>query len=179
MQKGMRRTVIGELLFYGILLFFLLTVVFFRIEGKNVPKFWGGYSCMLVLTESMGEAIPKGSLVITQKAASENLSVGDDIAFFANETTAVTHRIIEKKTSKTDGSILFRTKGVANKEPDSQLVSAVNIIGRVVFQSYILGRAATFMSRWGFPILLLFAVSVSLRAVLRYIRRTNTIKKRG
>lgn len=82
-----------------------------------------------VLTGSMEPAYPTGSLIYVKEVEPTELQVRDVITFNMSGTTA-THRIIE--IVQDDGTLRFRTKGDANDEPDASLVSAYNVIGKVV-----------------------------------------------
>lgn len=162
--------VLGDIFFYGVLLLLILAAVFSKSAGSGAPKVIGGYAGMIVLTESMQNEIPKGSLVITKRVDPDTLSIGDDITFMANETTSVTHRIIGILERYEDtGQRAFETKGTMNKNPDERLVLEMNVVGKVVYHSHPLGKAVAFISA-NWPILLfLFAVGIVLLHVLERI----------
>ncbi len=151
--------IIGECVFYSLLLLLLLSAVFVRTTSDGSPRSLAGYSGMIVLTESMQSEIPKGSLVIAKTVDPQTLQIGDDITYMANQTTSVTHRIVGiNENYENTGQRAFQTQGIMNDQPDSQPVPAVNVVGKVVFHSETLGVVASFIgSCWP---LLLFALAV-------------------
>ena len=78
-KKGRAGKIIGEVVFYGLLLLLIIAALFVRTTSDGAPKSLAGYSGMIVLTESMQSEIPKGSLVITKTVEPETLQIGDDI----------------------------------------------------------------------------------------------------
>ena len=158
-KKGRAGKIIGEVVFYGLLLLLIVAALFVRTTSDGAPKSLAGYSGMIVLTESMQSEIPKGSLVIAQQVDPETLQIGDDITYMANQTTSVTHRIVGIiENYEGTGQRAFQTQGIMNSEPDKQMVPAANVVGKVVFHSETLGVVASFISScWP---LLLFALAV-------------------
>ena len=158
-KKGRAGKIIGEIVFYGLLLLLIVAALFVRTTSDGAPKSLAGYSGMIVLTESMQSEIPKGSLVIAQQVDPETLQIGDDITYMANQTTSVTHRIIGIiEDYEGTGQRAFQTQGTMNDQPDKQLVPAINVVGKVVFHSETLGVVASFIGSY-WP-LLLFALAV-------------------
>ena len=158
-KKGRAGKIIGEVVFYGLLLLLIVAALFVRTTSDGAPKSLAGYSGMIVLTESMQSEIPKGSLVIAQQVDPETLQIGDDITYMANQTTSVTHRIVGiNENYENTGQRAFQTQGIMNDQPDSQPVPAVNVVGKVVFHSEILGNIASLIGSY-WP-LLLFALAV-------------------
>ena len=158
-KKGRAGKIIGEVVFYGLLLLLIVAALFVRTTSDGAPKSLAGYSGMIVLTESMQSEIPKGSLVITKTVEAETLQIGDDITYMANQTTSVTHRIVGIiENYENTGQRAFQTQGIMNAQPDSQPVPAVNVVGKVVFHSETLGVVASFIGSY-WP-LLLFALAV-------------------
>ena len=118
----------------------------------------------------MQAEIPKGSLVIAQQVDPKTLQIGDDITFMANPTTTVTHRIIGIIEDYEDtGQRAFQTQGIMNDEPDAQPVPAVNVVGKVIFHSEVLGQIAGFMGQYWLFILFAAAVVIGLTVILKRI----------
>lgn len=157
-KRRMLQSILKELGFYCGLLLLILCVFFFKNTSGGAPTTICGFSMMQVLTGSMETEIPKGSLIITHHVDPNTLEVGDDITYMVNATTTITHRIIEIIEEYTDtGERAFTTQGVCNAEPDKEPVAAVNVVGKVIFHSYVLGQILSFIQQnWGF--LLLFAI---------------------
>lgn len=166
-RKRMAKTA-GNALFYMTMVLILAGAFMARGVQKGTPINIGGYSGMLVLTESMQDAIPKGSFILTKSVPAEELAVGDDISYMVNPTTSVTHRIISVHP-QADGTLSFRTQGLNNPTPDSSLVPAYNIVGKVIYHSLFLGLLAKGVSdNW--PLLLfLLGVWIALGWVLARI----------
>lgn len=164
----------GDLLFYGVLVALIVGVVFLTKNNEHGPRMIAGFTMQTVLTSSMESVIPKDSLIISHYTDPDTLEIGDDITFMTNETTTVTHRIIGIVENYADtGQRAFQTKGVMNSAPDSQLVPAVNVVGKVVFHSYAAGKAVKFIEKY-WPLLLFFVVIFFvLIRVLKYIYRKD------
>jgi signal peptidase I len=78
-----------------------------------------------VMTPSMGQVAPVGTLVVTRPA--ESYVVGD-IVTYERKDRSYTHRIV---TANADGT--FITKGDLNGAPDALPVAQSQIVGRVVW----------------------------------------------
>ena len=169
-KKGRAWKIMGECVFYGLLLLLILSAVFVRTTSDGSPRSLAGYSGMIVLTESMQSEIPKGSLVITKTVDPQSLQIGDDITYMANQTTSVTHRVVGiTENYENTGQRAFQTQGIMNREPDKQLVPAVNVVGKVVFHSEVLGTVASFIGQYWPFLLFILAVAFVLLYVLRRI----------
>ena len=168
-KKEKKNGRLKEVAFYlGLIAILGATVI---IKGSS-PLSLGGYGAFTVLTGSMESEIPKGSLVITRHIDPEELKVGDDITYMANETTTITHRIIGiTENYKGTGQRAFETKGIMNKEADEMLVPSVNVIGKVVFHNLILGRTITFIGK-NWPLLIfLLVLLISFIEIMKKIMR--------
>lgn len=177
-KKNKAWKIIGEVVFYGLLVLLILSALFIRTAGDGAPKSLAGYSGMIVLTESMQSEIPKGSLVIAKQVDGNTLEIGDDITYMANQTTSVTHRIVGiVENYENTGERAFETQGVMNDRPDNQLVPAVNVVGKVVFHSEVLGTIAGFIGDYWPALLIVLAVGIVLVNVLGRIFRKDKEEK--
>lgn len=166
---------IGEVLFYVVLVLLVLSVAVIKINGSGSPVSFAGYTAQIVLTGSMEEVIPKGSLVISKRVDPASLQIGDDIIYMANQTTTVTHRIvgITEKYENT-GQRAFQTQGVMNDEPDKLPVPAANVVGKVVFYSPALGQIANFVSKnWPFLLFLILLLAAFVKVMQRILRKDS------
>ncbi len=139
---------------------------------------FGGYSAFVVLTGSMEEVIPKGSLVFTKKVDPLELNVGDDITYMVSESTTVTHRIIEiEENYLGTGERAFRTQGVMNKDPDRNPVAAVNVVGKVIYHNKALGTVVNYgQDNW--PLIIFFTgVFLFFVKTVDYILRKDETDK--
>lgn len=179
-KRKKKKSIIGDLLFYGVLAALIIGAVLLTGSGEQGPRSFAGFTAQTVLTSSMESVYPKGSLIISQYTDPNTLEIGDDITFMNSETTTVTHRIIGIVENYAEtGQRAFQTQGVMNQNPDSQLVPAVNVVGKVVFHSYAAGRVVDFVKNtW--PLLLFFLVLLAvLIRVLRYIYRKDDSKNKN
>ncbi len=93
-----------------------------------------GCSVFRVVSESMGDTMPVGSLIISKKTNIESIKEGDIISFFSRESymagQIITHRVTEVK--ERDGEVLLVTRGDANNSEDGFYVTQENFIGKIV-----------------------------------------------
>lgn len=123
----------------------LLRTVF--TPAGEVPSL-GNYSFMRTLTGSMEPAIPVHSFIVTEAVDPESLQVGDIITLRSTESKLEgalnTHRITS--VYEEGGQLMFHTKGDANAVEDSEPVSSINVVGKVVFISAALGTVVSLFS---------------------------------
>ena len=170
-RKKQAAKIISEILFYSVLLLIILAALFIRTTDGGAPRTLAGYSAMIVLTESMQDVIPKGSLVVTKSVDPADIQVGDDITYMANRTTSVSHRVIGIIEQYHDtGERAFETQGVMNAMPDS-LVPAANVVGKVIYHSQTLGAVASFIKTYWPVLAFVLAVGAILSYVLRRIMK--------
>jgi signal peptidase len=90
-----------------------------------------GWELQVVLSGSMGDALPAGSVSFVQPVVPQSLQVGDLLVYELprDRSQQVTHRIVERRG---EGAALeFRARGDANKAPDDYWIPASNVIGTV------------------------------------------------
>lgn len=105
-----------------------------------------GLQVYTVLSGSMEPVYHVGSLIYVKDTDYRELEVGDDITFMLNETTIVTHRIVEILPDTEDPTVLrFRTQGIANKTADEVPVHFKNVLGKPVFTIPYLGYVAYYI----------------------------------
>lgn len=177
-MRNRMKKVVSDLIFYGILISLVVTSL--AISGKNGtgPRMIGGFSAFVVLTGSMEEAIPKGSLVVTKRIAPEELEIGDDITYMVSESTTVTHRIIKiEENFLNTGERAFRTQGVMNGDPDRNPVMAVNVVGKVIYHNKLLGTIVNYgQDNWPL-IIFLIVVFLFFLKIVEYILRKGDRKE--
>lgn len=167
------RSVFAEIFFYTLLISMLGITLMLSRASDSGPKMFGDYSAFVVLTGSMEEVIPKGSLVVTKRIDPTELKIGDDITYMISESATVTHRIIEIEENYLDtGQRAFRTQGVMNQEPDINPVAAVNVVGKVIWHNKMLGRLVELL-RQNWP-LLIFLIAI----VLIFVKAAEIILKK-
>ncbi len=167
-------SVAGNLFFYVMIFALVIGAFLYKSGSGGQPTMVAGYSAFTVLTSSMEDVYPKGSLIVTKRVEPEELKVGDDITYMISETSSVTHRIVGIMENYQDtGERAFETKGTRNEKADKDPVSAVNVVGKVIFCSKPMGAAANFVSA-NWPILLFsMAVLGGLVAFLKWNFRSE------
>ena len=131
-KKQKLLTIIGIVLcviLIPILIVNMTLIVKSYVNTEEVPAI-GGYSPMIVLTDSMLPVISSGDLIIAQQIDPKDVKVGDVITFFdpaGNGTSVVTHRVMEIVEDK--GETKWRTRGDNNNTDDKVLVPFENLVG--------------------------------------------------
>lgn len=120
-----------------------------------------GYQCRnlrgyVILSGSMEPMIPTGSVVVVNTADRDVLP--GDVATFSRHGDLVTHRILSKRE---DG---YQTKGDANTDPDTGIISAEDIRGKVLFHIPMIGYGMVWFKNHlfmgiGFCLLLILLIS--------------------
>jgi len=166
-KKAKKKALIGNIVFYGVLIAFVLAVLFVSISSGSGVKTFMGHSAFVVKTSSMESVYPKGSFILTKYTDPNTLQVGDDITFMSSQTSTITHRIISIYEQYADTNARgFETQGVMNAESDKNIVLASNVVGKVIFCSPFIGTVIAFVSK-NWPILLFSAaVIIALSVVL-------------
>lgn len=182
-KHGFFRKVVGNLVFY-LMLILIVFGAFLASEQDGRPKNIFGYSYFTVLTTSMQSEIPKGSLVITKNTPADEIKKNQDITFFKDQDTTITHRVVEifenySKDEKGNPQRAFRTKGIENPAPDKDLVMPANIIGVVVFSSPFLGFILSYVKQNIIIVIIMFTLIVffikSLRVYFKSGKETTNV----
>ena len=114
----------------------------FLISGVRIL----GFDVFGVLTGSMEPAYPVGSLIYVKPVDTQQLRVNDVITFSVTPGVIATHRIVEVVPDENNPLVVrYRTKGDANNDVDAALVSAGNIVGKVMFCMPALGHVASYI----------------------------------
>lgn len=155
-------SVLGNLLFYVVIIGVVVGAFLAKSGSGGSPTVIAGYSAFTVLSSSMEDTYPKGSLIVTRSVDANELEIGDDITYMASATSSITHRIIGITENYLDtGARAFETQGTMNKNPDKDPVAAANVVGKVIFCSTVLGKAASFVSA-NWPLLIFFVVVLAV-----------------
>lgn len=147
-------------------LFGILPILIFMLITSKTPIIFGIRS-FVVLSGSMQPTLPVGSIIFTKDIPSYR--VGEMITF-QNGSVPVTHRIID--TQMKDTLINYKTQGDANSDPDGQLVSKNEIIGKVFYHIPYIGKITSLLKT--LPGFLIFIV---LPALIFIIFEIINIKK--
>ena len=169
---------------FQVLATLLLVAVILACVGIFVaPHF--GWHLDTVYGGSMEPTIKVGSLAVIKPVDPQDVRVGNVITYTsgAESSTFTTHRVVE--VMNTDGSLMFRTKGDANEDPDPSTVAAENVVGRVWMSVPYVGYAMDFVRKpIGFGLLIgipaALIVGMELRNIfstVRGLRRKGRIKQ--
>ncbi|RZT01180.1 signal peptidase I [Cuneatibacter caecimuris] len=124
-----------------------------------------GYRAYVVLSSSMFPAYPTGCVVITQPVSFEDLSIGDTITFRSGpeNSSIVTHRVASLN------NIGVETKGDNNEYPDTGIVKAKDILGRVWFGIPNLGYLIQYIKEHPYLVILITCCILALYILLRTV----------
>lgn len=112
----------------------------------NRPPTLFGNSFMVVVSGSMEPTFPVGTLILSREVTPGQVEKGDIITFYGtvgSTTGIITHRVVEKEGAG-DGALLY-TRGDANASQDPNPVTREGLIGKVVWQSLLLGRVVALL----------------------------------
>ncbi|MFC6990029.1 signal peptidase I [Haloplanus sp. GCM10025708] len=113
-----------------------------------VPGAIGAEDSYVVLSGSMEPEIRSGDVVVVRSTPTRAIDVGDIVTYRAERdvggegTNRVTHRVVERR--RTDGGVVFRTKGDANEAADPEPVEPAQIVGTVWFHVPYVGLIVHF-----------------------------------
>ena len=154
-----------------ILIMNCIMIVQSMINDDEVPGI-GGYSPLIVLTDSMDPTIASGDIIIVQQIDGKDVQVEDVISFFdpaGNGTSVVTHRVMDLKEE--NGTLYFQTQGDNNNTPDRVWVSENNLVGKwTEIRIPFAGHVALFMQTTGGLIVCVF-VPLALLIAYDFLRR--------
>ena len=168
-EKKQKKGKVGSTVFISVL--FIIAVLsaylFGAGEQTGAPRTIFGFAAMTVLTGSMEDEIPQGSLIVTRRVVPYMIQSGNDITFVEGNIT-ITHRVIEVIHNYDDsGSPGFRTWGIANPSPDDRTVRAEDVVGRVIFVNRPLGTAVSFIQANTVIVAIIATITIALIFVLR------------
>ncbi|MCI8560537.1 MAG: signal peptidase I [Dorea sp.] len=116
---------------------FIILILVMALFITNMDRFH--LHCYCMMTESMGNTIPKGSVVFSYDVPMEELEIGDVITYINSRGISVTHQIVsEINDYKESGNRAFYTKGTENDMVDEEVVTYEMIKGKVfIYIPYI------------------------------------------
>lgn len=135
-----------------ITLLVVIAVVIFAFLIVGIRAF--GVDLYIILSGSMEPDYHTGGLIYVVDVDPADLKVGDDITFKLSNGTPATHRIIEIVPHPDDPNpenprlpMQYRTQGIANENPDANLVDPKSIIGKPIFSLPYLGYIVDFIQK--------------------------------
>jgi signal peptidase I len=171
-KRELRRKIISSTLniaVFMLVVVIIVSVYMFRGDMRaTAPPMILGHSALIVMSGSMESAYPRDSLIVIRQVNPDNLNVGDDITYLTATNMVITHRIVEVIESYgLGGERGFRTQGIENRQPDTEIVFAPNVIGRVIYGNVFLGNVVVFLRNniifVGFFLIVTFVLSHTLK----------------
>lgn len=143
----------------------VLVAVIILAGVVSVPGIIGAKGSFVVLSGSMEPTLQPGDVIIVRSAEPSDIRRGDVITFYESGEpkrgrNRVTHRVVAKE--RTDGGVVYRTKGDDNDHPDSVPVDHSRVIGEVWFHVPVVGRVLLFIQSSGLQPLLLVGAGLLL-----------------
>lgn len=131
MEKKKVLKVIGNIIFYGLLLsFILISGIMLKAKSSGVQPSIFGNKFYIVLTGSMSPTIKVGDLVVVKEVKPEDIKENDIITFGSNSSDNITtHRVKEVLNDGQD--ISYVTQGDANNVEDPMPVESDVLLGKV------------------------------------------------
>lgn len=166
---------LGEIFFWIFLIAMVLFAFCLRSNKSGKPTSIAGYTFFTILTGSMENEIPQGSLIISKNVNAEKLKIGDNITFIANQNTIITHKIIAiTENYENTGKRAFETKGTMNEKADQNLVLETNIVGKVVYHNKLLGKTLNYIAEnWIFLIFVIIVIGIFIRTLKNLSNETD------
>jgi len=179
-KRKKRLGLIGNLLFYGLLVAVMITGIVYISGGDGDRPIWG-FDFYNVWCGSMERKYPVGSMVIVKNIPADQIKEGDDITFFESQDKKVTHEVVKVIEDYKDGQRGFETKGLENELPDPEIVHADNVIGKVVWHIPKFGQTLesikTFvLERW-YLLILIALGGTGVFVLLKYIFKKEPKEK--
>ena len=161
---------ISNIAFYAVIAI-VASLLIWSVKSDNGFNIFG-YSGFTVLTESMQSEIPKGSLVIVKNTPPDSIKTGDDISFFKDENTVVTHKVVNIiENYNNTGTRGFQTKGIENADSDAHIVTSDEIIGVVCKVIPNLGYVLSWISANILIIILIFIAVCTVFIIIKTNRK--------
>ncbi|MCR5185615.1 MAG: signal peptidase I [Clostridia bacterium] len=156
-----------------VVLFINITIIVqIKTKPDSVPNVMG-LKPFIVLSDSMESNIHVGDLIIVKIIDTNELNVGDVIAFRDSTDIVTTHRIVSIDTTGATPS--FTTKGDANNANDDLLVTSDMVEGKYIYRVLGLGQAILFIQEpLGFITIMLSIFIVCMLIYLFQNRNLNT-----
>lgn len=121
-----------------ILVGFIIVVCLQRFSDNKISFF--NYRMFTVVSGSMVPKYNIGDVLISKQVDSSTIKVGDTISYLGKsgdfKNKVITHKVVGIEP-QSDGTYLFRTKGLANLVEDP-VVSESQVYGVVIYKSVIL-----------------------------------------
>jgi len=163
-----------NILFYLVLISSILFAFVFGMDNHNhtsngAPSQLFGYSVMRVATGSMSPTLRVDTVIVTRYVDPTELRIDDIVTFLIDGERTVTHRVYQiYENYQNLDTYGFRLIGDANDGiADDTVLLAEDLVGRVIFDNYAIGRTLMFIHRYFLTIMAVFAFSLVLLFVIK------------
>lgn len=159
-------------------LYAMIKVVF--TPGGTAPEFLG-YSVFRISSGSMEPTIKVDSLVVVKQIEPQDVQVDDVITFYSDDPVLQgfpnTHRV--KEIIDEDGHLYYVTQGDANPIVDAYKADSSKLIGVVIYQSPLFGKAMRLLSNplIFIPVIALPLVYILISSIIDTIRIAGKISE--
>ena len=161
-------------LFY---LFFTVALIIILLFGvQNIlgdSSHIMGFSALRIASGSMEPELPVNSLIVIRQDDPNNFKAGQVATYLREDGLSITHRIYHLEKDEYGNNVGFILRGDANLRPNNQIVPSENMLGRVVFSSYVIGRILLFFET---RFMLVIVITLTLLIVL-YIGKRRVVKR--
>ncbi len=159
---------LSDVIFYGAIVLLLFAVI--TVSAGDTDGSLMGYRYYHILTGSMESVYPRGSFVIVKDVPGEEIHIGDDISFYTDPDTVVTHRVVAiVEDYDGSGARGYQTQGTESLNPDPDLTHEANVAGKVVYSIPKLGLALEFLQENMLFVFAMFLVAMLASFLIRLI----------
>jgi len=169
-------------IFVPILTCNLIMIIKGAANPDEVPSVFK-ISPMIIVSGSMEDTLKKGDLIFVEQIETNEIKVGDIIAFFENEFV-VTHRVVSVEVAE-NGDRSFTTKGDNNVSADLVPVLPENIVGKSIGRIGKMGDFAIYLQTpagmiifIGAPVLI-YLIVITIRREIYVRKKLNEKKEEG
>ena len=143
----------------------VLFVIIAAVFALTLLPIKGNLKIMAVTSGSMEPTIHTGAVVVIKPEQSYKK---EDIVTFKStqkKDDFTTHRVFA--VEEVDGSTVLQTKGDANKDPDFEKIGIDKVLGKVIFNIPVIGRAISFIKT--LPGLIIIIIIPSLAIIYQEV----------
>jgi len=168
-------------IFFAFLIIAAASSLYYGIQARRnphvIPSIFG-YKPMSVLSGSMRPLLEPGDMIVVKDIKPTDVSNGDVITYKVDETTLVTHRVVN--IVETNGEVMFETKGDANNTEDGGLVTSKQLVGALAFNIPKGGYLTSFVrSPYGFVLLILIPIFLLIIGEIKSLSSEVNIKEKN
>ena len=171
-KRGSFWKTVGNVAFYLVMALILVWAFWFS-RSDDPTKSVFGYRFYYIQRPSMEPDVPVGAAIFTKITDPGEIKVGDVITYYLGDTR-VSHQVIEiQSAGEGMQELWFRTKGVANEEPDPELVPAEAVAGVMVLCIPGLGFVMSWIGEHMMMTLWLFGLICVLCVLVQWLVRES------